>query len=364
MKKTISIEKRKEARRLRAEGWSIRKIARYLVCSTQSVVRWLNLDEAKIEEDGRGWRKGRMRKFGAAEEKRVVELFQELETEEAGLIEPESVRLKYQQRFGSDISGWFIQQAIEKYKKLKTVGQKKKIYDRCLEHVERRLRKLGEVIMNVAFWESRSANDPKNRACFLSCKYIYPYKFGIFSQVSGLTSSEVIRQLKSLLRSYVRPDIVKMSYHPTFGVNIAQQSCVGDLTLFLLNLGIKPFYSIPWDTQLYVDTGWFERIFLNVFSTKVQFGPGKEDEVDIENLYLEYRKKWDPVSRDVETKNPLFINAFTDEELKNRHVGRFLESNIFFLRMVKKKRKKIGHNWYLRGGDRIGCGINRFVGIL
>jgi hypothetical protein len=114
-----------------------------------------------------------------------------------------------------------------------------------------------------------------------------------------------------------------------------------------------------------VDTNWFHRIFSNVFSTKVQFGTGKEEEeVVIENFYLEYRKKRDPVSRDVETKNPLFINAFTDEELKNRHVGRFLESDIFFLRMVKKKRKKIGHYWYLRGGDRIGCRVNRPVGIL
>ena len=364
MKKSISIEKRKEARRLREKGWSIRKIARHLLCSTQSVIRWLNMDEAKIEEDGRGWRKGRMRKFSEVEEKRVVELLQELENEEAGLIKPEMIRLKYQQRFGSEISGWFIQQAIKKYKKLKKVDQKKKMYDRYLKHVERRLRKLGEVIMNVAFWESRSANDPKNRTCFLSCKYIYPYKFGIFSQVPGLTSSEVIKLLKSLLRSYVRPDIVKMSYHPAFGVNIAHQACIGDLTLFLLNLGIKPFYSIPWDTQLYVDAGWFERIFLNVFSTKIYFGPGRQEEVDIEGFYLEYRKKWDPVSRDIETKNPLFINAFTDEELKNRYINRFLESNIFFLRMVKKKRKKIGNNRYPGGGDRIGCGINRFVGIL
>lgn len=63
------VQKRKRARELRGKGWSIRKIAQYLKCSTDSVIRWLRMDDMGIEHDGRGWQKGKMRKYSSREKK-------------------------------------------------------------------------------------------------------------------------------------------------------------------------------------------------------------------------------------------------------------------------------------------------------
>ena len=44
MKRLLIFEKRKKAKELRAKNWSIRKIARALVASKDSVNKWIKMD--------------------------------------------------------------------------------------------------------------------------------------------------------------------------------------------------------------------------------------------------------------------------------------------------------------------------------
>ena len=63
MKKILLIEKRKKVKGLHQEGWSMRKIARYLVASKNSVRKWVNMCDEEILVDNRGWKKGRLRGY-------------------------------------------------------------------------------------------------------------------------------------------------------------------------------------------------------------------------------------------------------------------------------------------------------------
>ena len=344
MKKTILIQKRQEAKRLKELGWGIRKIARYLMCSTDSVMRWLNMDEAEIEKDGRGWRKGKMKTHSEVEKERIIKLREDLEMSKGASIGAVAIKSRYKQTFGTEISEWFVYRTLKEYGESKRTHRQEAPPDDCAAHLDKQLRGLGEVIMDVDFGGEKCKSRSRGSIHFLSCQYIPPYNLGILSQVSELSCPEVIRVLKSILRKYVRPDIVKMSYHSAFGANLSHRCCIGRLTVFLLNLGIKPLYSFPFGGGSRLDLKKFESIFSTGFLNRLHPGNRQERGIEIANFHLEYRQKSAPASKEVETENPYFMGAFTDEELENRRISRFLESEVFFLGRVEKKKTGMGQH--------------------
>ena len=56
MDKKLLILKRTKARELHKQGWSNRRIAHLMSSSTNSISKWLKIDEHKIEVDQRGWK--------------------------------------------------------------------------------------------------------------------------------------------------------------------------------------------------------------------------------------------------------------------------------------------------------------------
>lgn len=202
--------------------------------------------------------------------------------------------------------------------------------------MERQLRRFGNVIMSLNFWKAKYEKSSNSNIRFLSSRYIYPQNFGIITQIPEFTSHRARGVLKSILRTYIPPDIVVMDFHSAFGANLSQRGYLGKMTLFLLNLGIKPLYSAincPGDEE---DNRRPLGIFSEDFFRKLYFVHHKEGGgVRLENFHLEYLKPGTS-AEDIKTKNPFFINAFTDEDLENRHMSRFMENEILFLLVVKK----------------------------
>ena len=79
MKKELLILKRKKARELHNEGWSIGKIARYLMARKNSVSKWIKLKDEEIIIDKRGWQKGRPRKYTSKAKEEIIKIRKELE---------------------------------------------------------------------------------------------------------------------------------------------------------------------------------------------------------------------------------------------------------------------------------------------
>lgn len=295
------------------------------------------MDEEEIEKDARGWEKGKRRKYRDIERKQVIDIRNELEEAEERSIGSRVLKREYQQRFGSEISEWFIQETLKEFNEMLGVQKKEISYDQFVKHVEKKLGKFGKVIMEINCWASKYGKGKKRGINFISCRYVYPFQFGIISQISELAYHEVKEKLKSIMTRYVRPDILRMSYHPVFGVNLSQSNCFGNLTFFLLNLGINPLYSVPKSIRCHREVDWFKRVFSDTFFTQLHFGHRQIKEIEVQNLYLEFRRKSDK-PQDIRTKNPYFINAFTEEDLLNRHIDHFLTHHVFFLRIVEPKR--------------------------
>lgn len=243
------------------------------------------------------------------------------------------VRREYRERFGIDISEWFIYRVLREYEREKERRVKAEPYKIFVKYVDKRVREFGEVVMRVSFRGSRYESDSqgfRNALNLLSCRYVYPFEFGILSRISAFSAEEVQRVLTSIFRRYVRPDIVIMSYHSAFGAHLSHKGCIGSLTFFLLNVGILPLYSF---LEGMLGRPCLPRpghIFSEEFYRQLLCEDWKIGQIEVRDFYLEYSGRPGPLSEDIRTKNPFFMRAFTGEDLKNIYVDRFLGSVVFF----------------------------------
>lgn len=95
MKKAYLFEKRKKAKKLRQKGWTITKIARYLVAGRRHVSKWINKSDEKLERDNRGWKKGKLRKYTNQQKEEIKNIRTKLEKEESYFIGAKVVHANY-----------------------------------------------------------------------------------------------------------------------------------------------------------------------------------------------------------------------------------------------------------------------------
>ena len=128
---------------------------------------------------------------------------------------------------------------------VKSPQKKRKGASKYMQYPQYTLNKLGKIVMSMDFISQKYLKGSSDKINFLSCKYIRPKKEGIVKRVEGQTTDEVIKILKELWQTEPVPDVLKVDNDSAFGTNLSQEMCVGRLTLFLLNLGIKPLYVAP-----------------------------------------------------------------------------------------------------------------------
>jgi transposase len=344
MKRTIIEAKRREARRLRQKGWSIRKIARCLVCSPSSVRRWLAMAEAELKGDRRGWRRGRMRKHSQLEKERVIEIRQEKERAAGRPLGAGAIQAIYRRRFGQEISRWFINETLRAYKKERHLLPAERHLlpaerpvERLWEYPLARLKRLGKVIVRAEFIRPAAAGEGQPPLNFLICKYVSPAYLGIVRLLPRLSSQEVIGVFKSIWRRYAVPDLAIMDNYPAFGTNLSHPGCIGRVTLFLLNIGIKPLYDVPGGPSGGMKAERVDQVLSDVFCRRLAFVKEKPVAVGIREFLLEYggtgtrgEGSMDIPDDPLKNRNPLFVDAFTESDLENRRVDFFMASEIFF----------------------------------
>lgn len=338
MKKTLIIEKRKKAKQLREQGWSIRKIARYLVAGKDNVMKWLNMSEVEIEQDNRGWPVGKMRKHSEEEKKGLLEILERLNDE--GESNPGSgiVSKLYLEKFQKDIPDWFIRAVIKEngYREpgSKTGPEQEEVSSRG--YPLNIWKKLGKVVMKVRFFKMEPGKGSAGCADFISCRYIQPFELGFVFGVAGQTSCEVIRVLKNIWNRHALPDMVLMNYTSAFGANPSQPRYIGKVTLFLLNLGIKPFFSSMERVAGQRSDREGDKIFSAAFWRTLASDFEHLKNLKIEHFFLKYSS--DPGSLSTGEREtgsvPEIVLRYWD--IGNRNIDRLRESRIYFLRVVRR----------------------------
>jgi hypothetical protein len=298
--------------------------------------------EGDVMRDRRGRRRraGRL-KHSDIEKQRVIKIREQLERQEGAPIGSKAVKLEYKSKFGQEISEWFINRTIKEHKEAASSQQKGRLVgDYILEdYAARKLKRFGKVIMSLDFMGMKQVKGVEAPTYFLCSKYIHPQTLGIVSQISARTGDEVIRILKYIWRSYIKPDLVKLNYNSAFGANASHQGCMGKLPIFMLNLGIIPFYVPTPETVGTVDLESFSCVFSEPLCRLLWLRSPQEIDFKIENFYLEYRRRSDSNFEKLKVQVSYFKSIFADVDLENREVNNFMEHKVLFLKMVEPKRE-------------------------
>lgn len=344
MKRVLLIEKRRKAKLLRKKGWSILKIARHLGSHWDNVKKWLEMDERDVEADQRGRYKHRPVKYGAEVESRIIAIRKILDRQKESGCGSRFIKMEYRKRYGQDISEWFINKTLREHRKISGLELKNTDSRRQEGYPLRKLKKYGNVIMSLDFIEmklKRRGGGEKNTTepapCFLCCKYLYPQKMGFFIQVNRPTGDEVVRILKHLWLSYVKPDLVKLTYHSAFGASLSMKRCIGRLPIFMLNLGITPLYAsggLSTSPIPGIHSGQIGSLFSDALSRRLNFGNNQPSNLIPESVYIEYRQCGDEDYTRLRLPERYIRSIFNGLNLENREVGRFMANRIFFLRRV------------------------------
>ena len=338
MKKQLLIEKRKKARQLHKEkGWSIRKISRCLVAGKDNVGMWVKMSDKEIQQDNRGWKKGNPRKYTKEQKKEIKKIRRQLEKEGSFFIGSLVIQGNYNKLHTTTVSKSFVDRTLKEYKMVKTPQKKRKGVSKYMKYPQHTLNKMGKCMMSVDFIGPKYLKGSGDRINFLSCKYIRPRKEGIIKRVEGQTTDEAIRVLKEVWNDNPIPDVLRIDNDSAFGANLSREKQIGSFTLFLLNLGVKPLYVAqrsPWNNG---SVEGHNSVFSKKFWNKLRFTDEKEVDVKIKSFNLEYEKYTNLVNNNPPLENPEFMDDFKSADIKNKHVKKFKEHEICFLRITRRK---------------------------
>jgi len=338
--KPILAIKRKQAKKLHKKGWAIRKIADCLGSGTRHVSQWINMSDEELEKDNRGWKKGNPRKYTKEQKKEIKKIRQQLEKEGSFFIGSLVVQRNYNKLHTNNVSKSFVDRTLKEYKLVKTPRKKRKGVSKYMKYPQHTLNKMGKCMMSVDFIGPKYLKGSDDRINFLSCKYIRPRKEGIIKRVEGQTTDEAIRVLTEVWNDNPIPDVLRIDNDSAFGANLSREKQIGSFTLFLLNLGIKPLYVAqrsPWNNG---SIEGHNSVFSKKFWNKLRFTDEKEVDVKIKSFNLEYEKYINLVNNNPPLENPEFMDDFKSADIKNKHVNRFKEHEICFLRITRRKGEK------------------------
>ena len=346
MKKLLLIEKRIKAKELKQKGWSGRKISGYLVASRNSVDKWINMSDEELLQDNRGWKKGRPRKYTTQQKEEIKNIRKELEKEESFFIGAKVVQANYNSLHTGNVSKEFVDRTLREYKMVKSPQKKRKGKSKYMQYPKHTLSKLGKSVMSIDFIGPKYLKGSDHKINFLSCKYIRPKKEGIVNRIEGQTTDEVIKILKEIWQTDPIPDVLKVDNDSAFGANLRHKMNVGRLTLFLLNIGIKPLYVAPRSPWNNGDVEGFNSVFSKKFWNKIRFTDDDEIDIKIKDFNMAYEKYTNLINNNPEVVKPKFISDFKDIDFENKEVKKFKETKIYFLRIVRRKGEKKSEEEY------------------
>lgn len=334
MKKSVLFEKRKKARELKKKGWSNLRIARHLMANKDSIKKWLEMDEEDLKTDRRGCRPKSRCKYGDLELQRILEIRSQLVYEPGARKGSSHIKERYRQLYGEEISEWFINKSIRQHRERIVEGKKHRPTVSTFR-LPSRLRK-DKVIMSLEFLGVRHLKVPGESVFFLACKYLEPFKLGVVSKVSAMSCDEVVKVLKYTWTQYRMPDFVQMPYHSVFGANLVHERCIGNLALFLLNVGVVPVY-VPVERDAEnVDLFNGEGIFSHEFCDCLAMGSDRGSGLKIDSFYLEYRDSKGNSGQEIKLSKPAIERLKGEDFLKNRVVKNFPYPYLYFVQIASR----------------------------
>jgi hypothetical protein len=198
------------------------------------------------------------------------------------------------------------------------------------------LSELGEILLQIDFIGPRYLHDSNEPYHFLSCKYVRPFKCHIFIRIKSQTSKEVLNAFYYLffVLKLPVPQIVQMDNDAVFRGFIERIGNIGRIIRWLCVNGIIPLFNAPnspWNNGS-VEGG--NNVFDKKFWKKFDFQSIAEVDQKLKEFNRAYQTYLIAGKEDLLQK--INIPLSDPRKIKGKQCKRFLQPNLYILRVVKE----------------------------
>lgn len=221
------------------------EIARAIGVSRPFVQKWTADKNRSVEDDQRGWPKGKKRVYTDKEEARIVNLRRELE--EKLFTGPDKIIDEYRQRYSKarSLSRSFVSRVIWKHfpmsrrKTLKAVKEQK--------YPLNTLAGLGSIQQEADFMGRKYITGRSEPIHFFTRVYKEPFLLRLLKRVPDETSNTALNVLSSDWKQYPLPDTLSLDNAWGFTASGAGKCSriISPFIQYLLILGITPIFIAP-----------------------------------------------------------------------------------------------------------------------
>jgi len=227
---------------------SKREIARQEHVTRWFVNRWTKSPDQDLSEDGRGWKKNRGRSYTLRDERRVLDIHQQLDNDAQVYFSGASAILhEYQQQYpaGKPLSLRFIGRILAKHGLSTKPKVRVKGASRYLHYPARLIDNLGESILEMDFIGKKFIDGRTEPVNFIAFSLTKPRRLKHFQRVESETASEAIAHCKRFFERFEKPEVVKVDNGFAFAGTAPQARVLNSFALFLLQNKIIPVFTAP-----------------------------------------------------------------------------------------------------------------------
>lgn len=332
---------------------NVSEISRELEVRRPTVRGWLAAAEFA---EGRGW-KGGMRTHTESEEARVVSVKEAMAAGRRYFVGAGHVRMMYAKAHPGDPvpSAWFVNEVVRRHglqsHEPKRRGKAQGIVSR-LRFPIRSIVGLGRIQQACDFIGKKFIRGRKEPVSVFSTSYYQWLEMYQIWRVPAETSEAATGCLAGLWAGAPIPDVMRMDNGMTFRGTGAGEAHVGRTVKFLLNLGVAPLFSAPYQSYTNPHVEGHNRTFTEKVWGGNEFASEGEIDRECRRFNAESREYFDFA----------FGGRMAQKSLRYLEPGRAVPADA--LRSVRGKRIyfiRFVQRWSERGRE---CGftvLNRFV---
>jgi hypothetical protein len=289
---------------------------------------WTKSENQDPTKDGRGWRKGKSRKYTEADEGRVLEIHKELENNDDGFFTGASAILQVYRKKYPDIklpSLRYIGRVLSKHGKSTKQRGRNKGASRYLLYPEYAINNLGEKLLEIDFIGKKFIEGRTEPINFIGFSLKNPV-LKHFRRVSGDTAENVIKESKRFFRVYCKPDVVKVDNAFAMRGSSSGKRPISRVMMFFLKNEIIPIFTAPRKPWNQASIEGSNSVFSRKFWNRYKFKNLKEIDGKLKLFNKAYREYCE----------------FPDQPLQNKRNKNYIPK-IYYIRKVYEDNSKKGY---------------------
>jgi hypothetical protein len=232
------------------QGMNTSEISRRLEIRRATIIEWLG---KTAHSDQRGWKAGVKRSHTDLEEKRVAALKQQRIDGKKFFLGTSYIQMDYAKQYPTEPppSTWFIDEVVRRHglqtHEPKKRGKGQNIVSRLLFPI-RSIVSLGAIQQSMDFIGKKFIAGSSVPVSIFSTSYYQGLQLFQIQRVLAEKAEYVVRCLTGVWRTFPIADVLRMDNGLTWRGSGSGKGTISRCVRFLLNLGVKPLFSAPYQS--------------------------------------------------------------------------------------------------------------------